>query len=204
MPAAFTRRTATKVKDGRVRRKNRSRPTGHEGYVLDRRPPGHGFRHVVSKRDVQRFVELIPEWHRLSERLERIVLAAHDDCDGWHQFYWREETGAIYLCAWREDLWIELTSSYFDAHAHIFKRLGVSCDPPKDGAVMCRFTEEQARAYVLLHVFMHELGHHHDQVNQKHRSSTKGEVYAENFANSRFDQLWPEYVRVFGDPARMV
>ena len=34
---------------------------------------------------------------------------------------------------------------------------------------------------MLLHVFMHELGHHHDRTNQKHHGATKGEVYAERF-----------------------
>jgi hypothetical protein len=63
MHATFNRRTATKVKDGRVQRKNRHRPTGHEGYVLDRESPGRGFRHVVTKRDVQAFIDIIPEWH---------------------------------------------------------------------------------------------------------------------------------------------
>ena len=59
MHAGFNRRTATKVKDGRVQRKNRHRPTGHDGYVLDRESPGRGFRHVLSKRDVQAFIDSI-------------------------------------------------------------------------------------------------------------------------------------------------
>ncbi len=78
MHTTFNRRTATKVKDGRVQRKNRHRPTGHEGYALDRESPGRGFHHVVSKRDVQAFIDIIPEWCRFSERLERIVLAGPD------------------------------------------------------------------------------------------------------------------------------
>ena len=98
---------------------------------------------------------------------------------------------------------MEVTNYYFDAHADIFGRLGVS-NEGKENGVMCRFTEEQARAYVLLHFFMHELGHHHDGMNQKHRDGTKGEDYAERFANSRFDQLFQAYVRVFGHPARAV
>jgi hypothetical protein len=200
MPAAFNRRTATKVKDGRVQRKNRHRPTGHDGYVLDRESPGRGFRHVVSKRDVQAFIDIIPEWHRLSERLERIVLASPSDgCDGLYQFYHREETGAIFLHAWRDDLWTDLSTTYFDSHQHIFERFGVSYDRMKDH-VTCRFTEAQARAFMLVHVFMHELGHHYDRIHQKHIGSSKGEHYAERFANSRFDQLFPVYVRVFGCP----
>ncbi len=53
----------------------------------------------------------------------------------------------------------------------------------------------------VLHVFMHELGHHYDRINQKHLDSWKGEDYAEGFATSRFGQLFPDYVRVFGHPA---
>jgi len=201
MHIGFNRRTATKVKDGRVQRKNRHRPTGHDGYVLHRESPGRGFHHVVSKRDVQAFIDIILDWDRLSERLERIVLAARSDaCDGAHEFYHREETGAIFLSAWRDDLWTELTVPYFDSHEQIFETFGVSYDRQKD-CVTCRFTEAQARAFMLLHIFMHELGHHYDRIHQKHRDSSKGEDYAERFATSRFEQLFPAYVRAFGHPS---
>jgi hypothetical protein len=201
MHARFNRRTATKVKDGRVHRKNRHRPTGHDGYVLDRESPGRGFRHAVTKQDVQAFIDIVPGWDQFSERLERIVLASRSDgCDGAHEFYHREETGAIFLHAWRDDLWTDLTTSYFDVHQPIFEKLGVSYDRLKD-CVTCRFTEGQARAFMLLHVFMHEIGHHYDRIHQKHSDSSKGEDYAERFATSRFEQLFPAYVRVFGHPA---
>jgi len=200
--ASYNRRTATKVKDGRVQRKNRHKPTGHYGYVLDRESPGRGYRHVLTKRDVQAFVNIIQDWQRLSERLERIVLsAAKVGCDAEYAFYHREETGGIFLCAWREDFWVELNRNYFDSHREVFDKLGVSFDCP-ERVVFCRFTEPQARAFMLLHVFMHELGHHYDYIHQKHRGSTKGECYAEKFATNRFSQLLPEYVRVFGDPAK--
>ncbi len=201
MHPTFNRRTATKVKDGRVQRKNRQRPTGHDGHVLDRESPGRGFRHVVTKRDVQTFIDLVPDWHRLSERLERIVLASGSEDDGLYLFYNREETGAIFLHAWADDLWREIATPYFDAHQEIFERLGVSFVRGED-SVMCRFTEAQARAFMLLHVFMHELGHHQDRIHQKHFGSTKGEEYAERFATHRFNQLFPTYVRIFGHPSR--
>ncbi len=197
----YNRRTATKVKGGRVQRKNRQRPTAHERLVLHREAPGHGFRHVVSKRDVVEFVELIPDWPRLSERLEAIrLIPSLNSCDGYHEFFDREETGVIALCAWPNDLWVWLTSEYFKAHAGIFRKLGVCFEAEKDD-VHCRFTEDQARAFTLLHVFMHELGHHYDRINQKHWGVTKGEDYAEKFANQRFSQLHPAYVRAFGDPS---
>ena len=155
---------------------------------------------MVSKRDIQAFIDLIPDSHRLCQRLERIVLACpNSGDDGAYEFYHREETGAIFLSAWPEDLWIELRTAYFDAHEQIFTRLGVSFDRAEK-MVFCRFTEPQARAFSLLHVFVHELGHHHDRLTQKHRDSTRGEDYAERFATSRFEQLYPAYVRVFGDP----
>jgi hypothetical protein len=202
MHASFNRRTATKVKDGRVQRKNRQRPTVHEGYVLDRESPGREFHHVVTKRDVQAFIDIIPGWHRFSERLERIVLASPSEgADGQHAFYHREETGAIFLHAWPDDLWRQIAVPYFEAHREILGRIGVSHDRHGD-AVMCRFTEAQARAFMLLHVFMHELGHHYDRIHQKHLGSTKGEEYAERFATSRFEQLLPVYARIFGHPAR--
>jgi hypothetical protein len=202
MHISFNRRTATKVKDGRVQRKNNCRPTGHDGYILDRESPGRGFCHVVSKRDLQAFFDLIPDWGRYSERLERIVLVARDEsCDGAYEFFHREETGAIFLHAWREDLWIDLTVSYFDSHRYILEAIGVSFDR-QDDCVTCRFTEGQARAFMLLHVFMHELGHHYDRIHQKHLGASKGEEYAERFANVRFEQLFTEYVRVFGHPNR--
>jgi hypothetical protein len=201
MHASFNRRSATKVKGGRVQKKNRARRTCHEGYILDRESPGRGFRHLVSKRDVQAFIDIFPEWDRFSERLERIVLARHCEDDGSYVFYHREESGIIFLHAWPEELWIEVATSYYEAHQGIFDRLGVSCELVKEG-VTCRFTEAQARAYILLHVFVHELGHHFDRINQKHAGVTKGEDHAENFATVRFDQLFPAYVQVFGDPRK--
>lgn len=200
MRAAFNRRTATRVKDGRVRRKNRNRPTARDGWILHRESPGHGFCHVASKEDIRAFVEIIPDWERYSERLERIVLAkANGDCDGAHEFFHREETGAIYLHAWNEELWTDLSPNYFESHKSIFELLGVSFDPGHD-LVLCRFTPAQAKAFVLLHVFMHELGHHYDRILQKHLDSCKGEEYAERFAARHLKELFPKYVRVFGDP----
>jgi len=185
-----------------VLRKNNHVPTAALGYVLDRESPGRGFRHPVAKRDLQTFIDIIPDWQKLSARLERIVLATpEEDCDGVYAFHQREETGTIFLCAWPEDFWYEIGSSYFEAHQEIFKTLGVSYDRSEKGA-FCRFTDAQARAFTLLHVFLHELAHHYDRVNQKHHGASKGEDFAERFATSRFGQLYPDYVRVFGDPAK--
>jgi hypothetical protein len=202
MRPPINRRTATKVKHGRVQQKNRHRPTSHLGLVLHRESPGRGFRHVVTKREILEFIDIVPGWERYSERLERIVLATHDeDCDAAHYFFHREETGAIFLHAWHEDLWVDLPRDYFDAHAAILTRLGVAHDLGRD-TVECRFTEAQARAFTLLHIFMHELGHHFDCIQHKNRNAAGSEDFAENFATSHFEPLLPAYCKTFGDPTR--
>lgn len=191
-----------KVKDGQVQRKNRHVATCLQACVIDRESPGKAARHVLTKRDLLAFIDLIPDWPRLSERLERIVLSRRDEgADGYYEFFRRERTGGIFLCAWDEELWVELQRSYFDEHRSIFERIGLSFDEGKT-SVTCRFTESQARAFMLLHIFLHELGHHFDRLTQKNCVSSRGEVYAERFASTRFELIYRDYIRVFGDPAR--
>ena len=201
MRSTTQRRTATKVRGGKVQRKNRRRPTAHQGWKVTRESPGHGYRHVVTKQDIHDFVELVPDWPTYSERLESIVLASYDDtCDGACGYYPRQETSAIHLNAWMQDLWVDWYVDYFKEHQFIVERLGVATEACGD-IVTCRFTEEQARAFMLLHVFLHELGHHFDRAHQKHWGTTKGEVYAENFANRLFELIYSDYVQTFGDPS---
>jgi hypothetical protein len=196
-----SRRTATKVKDGRVQRKNRRTLSSHGRIELLRRAPGPGFRHVVSKNDIQKFIELIPGWDMFSQGLDRIVLCrGDDDADAFYCFWHREETGGIFLHAWPEDLWVTWSRNYFDYHPQI-EVLGVVSEVQGD-SVRCHFSEAQARAFMLLHVFMHELGHHWHALQRRHHSSKLDEVFAEKFANERFWDLYPGYVQVFGDPAK--
>ena len=84
MQPQFNRRSAPKVRNGKVQRKNRHIPTTHRGYIIDRRPPGKGYTHLLSKKNLQDFIDIVPDWHIYSERLERIVLASGDTCDGYH------------------------------------------------------------------------------------------------------------------------
>jgi len=75
------RRTATKVVNGKVQRKNRSQLTSCSQTVIDRRSAGPGYCDVLSKRDLYTFIDLIPDWNKLSQRLERIILASPDPGD---------------------------------------------------------------------------------------------------------------------------
>ena len=158
--------------------------------------------HVVNRRQLHDFLELIPDWEILSHRLEKIVLErGMANLDGFHQFFLRERTGAIYLCAWKQELWTTVQRWYFDEHRHHFELLGLSYDLDQE-SVTCRFTISQARAFTLLHVFLHELGHHYDRIRRRSAKAKLEEDFAERFANRRFDQLLPLYRARFGDPRR--
>jgi hypothetical protein len=60
------------------------------------------------------------------------------------------------------------------------------------------FTETSAQAFLLVHVLVHELGHHHDRMTSpSRRDCTRGEPYAEEYARRYEDRIWPAYCRVF-------
>ena len=154
--------------------------------------PERGYRHLLKRRDLARFVELIPDWETVSEDLRRIVLSADETCMGWYRH------GVVAVCAWPANLWCEdMDPSWHEGHADILERLRV--DVVKHGPRrVARWTEAQARAFQLLHVFLHELGHHHDCITTaSRRDAARGEPYAERFARERAELMWDAYVREF-------
>jgi len=191
------------VKDGAVQKKHRHVASAALGFVVDRESPVKGRRHVVTKRDIHEFTSIIPDWSRIREGLEGVVLTCGaDPADGLYRFYSRERTGSIEIPAWDGDLWTVFSLEYFVEHRELFERLGVPFEP-KEGGIECRFTLAQAKAFLLLHVFLHELGHHVDRMQSKQQdSSRRGEPFAEEYANTVSSLIWSEYVRVFGDPTR--
>lgn len=203
MNRRINRKTAPGVKGGKVQKKNRQAFTARLGWVIDRESPAAGHRHVVTKRDIRDFIGIIPDWADVAVLIQHILLSAggpDEDFEGEYEYFDRERTGIIRLPAWEEDLWINLSPDYFEEHRHIYDRLGVAYEKAEDGW-QCRFTKTQARAYTLMHIFLHELGHHVDRLRRKNKDrTTGGEHFAEQYANEWFKKLWPEYVRVFGKP----
>jgi len=160
MTAQIHRRTATKVRNGRVLKKHNWRLDPDDYNVvpqseirLVRRRPCEGSRHLVSIAQLRTFVGLLPDWDEVAVGLDAIVLDSADDCAG----------------------------SY------------------APGVVLeVRWTEPQARAYQLLHILPHELGHHHDRITTRsRRRSSRGEPYAEAYANRVLEQVFPSYARAF-------
>src|SRR5258708_2007616 len=162
------RRSTPKVVKGRVQKKNNwSLSTDYydapepRTVVIDRKRPGSGYKHVLNKRDLYQFIEILPDWKSLAVGLNAVVLAPEDGgTDGYHV------PGVVRICAWEADLWRETSTEYYDDHRDIFERLGVEREQQL-GGYLCKFTEESVRAYQLLHILLHELGHHHDRITTR-------------------------------------
>lgn len=202
MVRVYQRRKVTpKVRGGVVQRKNNHTPTAALGYVLARQSPRRGYRHLVSKQDIRLLTSIIPGWRSLSEGLETILLTAGDRRnDGVYEVFPREKTGSIQIPAWEGELWRLMVPEYAAEHEGVLAMLGVAREPVDDG-VRCRFTLPQAKAFLLLHVFLHELGHHVDRMTSKAQAAMpRGEPFAEAYAHELCAQIWPNYVRLFGDP----
>jgi hypothetical protein len=197
------RKSAPKVRDGSVQHKNNWTPTPRydrpagSGVVIYRERPGEGYRHVLLKRDIELFLTLLPDWDELSRGLDAIVLAPGEpDCFGWHL------PGIVAVCAWERELPQWWCASFFSEHCQILHRLGVKCDPQRDDedpGFLCKFTEVSAQGFLLMHTFLHELGHHHDRMTTRsQRDCGRGEPYAEQYALRYADELWDAYFRAFG------
>ena len=193
------RRTTMKVRDGRVQRKNRTSKSPHifqatgSGLLIERERPGAGYRHVVRRQDVRRFVSIIPNWRELSQELTTIVLGhGGQRCMGWY------ERGVVAICAWEKEIqWHDCCPLFFREHRAVFDKLEVPYEVSEQ-VIHVHFTVETARAFQLVHVFIHELGHHHDRMTtQSQRWAARGETYAEQYARQFEDVILARYRREF-------
>lgn len=196
---SINRKSAPGVSSGRVQKKNNPEWTANyyttapPSLVIDRQRPGQGYRHVLMQRDVEKFIRLLPDWAELSRGLNAIVLAPGErNTDGWHT------PGVVGVCAWEAGLWIDYAVGHYEDHKAIFERLSVASHEIANG-LMCEFTEDQARAYQLLHILLHELGHHHDRMTTRSQvRAARGESYAESYALAYEARIWEQYQEEFG------
>jgi hypothetical protein len=198
--ALSTRRQTPGVKSGSVQKKNSWTQSTDYYYApaprevqLDRKRPGEGYLHVLNKHDLYTFLELLPDWRELAVGLNAIVLAPGEfDVAGYHL------PGVVHVCAWTAGLWEDYTEDFYNDHAAIFERLGVPCEPLPDGGYLCKFDEAAVHGYQLLHILLHELGHHHDRMTTRsQKRAGRGETYAENYALEHADAIWDSYLRAF-------
>ena len=154
--------------------------------AIDRKRPGDGYKHVLKKRDIYDFLALLPDWNSLAVGLNAIVLAPGEyDTAGYHV------PGVVHICAWEAELVHETTKSHYEAHRDVFERLGVVCEETDEGYYLCRFDLSTARDYQLLHILLHELGHHHDRMTTRsQKEACRGENYAEEYALQYEATIW--------------
>jgi len=210
-----------KVRDGRVLKKNSwrldpgdYRALAQESIRLDRRRAPAGSRHLITIAQLRRFIALLPDWDEVAVGLDAIVLDSATDCAGWCG------PGVVAICAWDRELWEWWSAGMAEEHLHILELLDVEIVPIDESVehsefiedlvslgfrpraryadIEVRWTEPQARAYQLLHILPHELGHHHDRITTRRgRDAARGEPYAEAYANRVLDEIWPSYGREF-------
>lgn len=197
----FHRKTAPGVRDGRAQKKNnwKCSPSwywgAHHRLVIDRRRPGEGCRHVLLKRDIERFVQLIPKWETLAYGLDVIVLASGSrNCDAWYN------GRVIGICAWPTDMRYEVNPDWFRDHRDFLDRIGARCEGDDPDHTIIHWTPATVRAYQLCHLFLHELGHHRDRMHThtKQDNGPRGEEFAEEFAWELEREILDRYFDEFG------
>jgi hypothetical protein len=196
------RKSAMKVVDGTVRKKNNWAVDGANYYVhvqreivLDRLDPGSGRRHVLTKQHLRDYLEIVPDFTRLGRAIDAIVLSP----PYFPGHLGRCHNGVVTLCSWERELWWdELNPWFFEEIGEVLELLGVEHSPVEGtDRHQIRWTEDQARAFQLTYILSHELGHHHDQITNRSWKIARGEPYAEAFALEMMRAVWPEYVRRF-------
>jgi len=196
----YNRRTDPKVIGGKTRRANNNwrrtlaRPSlGPQEIFVERRKPGKGHKHVVNRRQVTAFLELLPDWNEISQGLQGVILdEGGGGREGWHR------PGTVGLCAWPEDTFVLVDESYQLTHREILAMLGVDIEQTGYQWLL-KYTPAQATAFTLMHVLLHELGHHHDRMTTRWQaSSSRGESYAEQYANTYAPTIWDRYQETFG------
>ena len=134
----YNRKTTPQVKLGQVQRKNRWELTPNyyntpQIYpVFDKERPGQGYRHLIKKKDLFDFIEILPEWKTISIGLNAVVLSAGDDsCMGWHKY------GVVGITAWEKQIeWNCCSVEFYKEHNEIFKKLYIPCSKGNNGYII--------------------------------------------------------------------
>lgn len=195
------RRTATRVQDGRVQKKQNWTLAEGDYFArtqaeirIDRRDPGKGYRHLLTISQLRTFLGLLPDWDDVAIGLDAIVLdtRTRPDTLGLHS------EGVVSVCAWERKLWSVGDVSFVYSAFDLLKLLDVKIRGLPGDRYELRWTEGQARAFQLLDVLAHELGHHHDRITSRHQVHTgRGEPYAEAYAVRVREIVWPAYTQLF-------
>ena len=189
------RRTATKVTDGRVRKKNNldadrgdyfARPQSE--IRLARRGPGPGHRHLLTVKDLRTFLPMLPDWDELARGLDAIVIDGDGSSLSW------SDRGLIGIYSWPADLWWE--DALIGGYEEVFALLGVEYSPVSDDTFQVRWTEREAHAFQLVRVLPYAMAHHRNEMVGRDTTADDAERYADELLAPLFDG----YCTTFGAP----
>ena len=195
----YHRKTATKVKNGQVQRKNNWVQSPNMFYtyqneiLVDRERAGKGYKHLLRKQDLYDFFELIPDWNIVSEGLDGVFLGRGNTSSlGCYKHF------VITISAWESEVvWPKVDGTFVEDHRSVLEGLNVQIQQNKDGSQRLEFTEESAKAFQLIHVFMHELGHHVDRFSSRLKSHCgRGESFADDWARKHEQVILERYLAV--------
>lgn len=190
-----------RVRDGRVAKKNNWTPDHRDYYAvpqaeiqIERTSPGPGYRHVVTVGDVRKFLELLPEWDELACGLKAISIY-----EGGHGWMGMSNPGVVVITAWEKGLWwSNAAADWVDEVRDLLDLLQVDVRRgATSGRLELRWTEPQARGFMLLDVLVHELGHHHDRMTTGGEAAPNGERFASAYAARVQREIWPLYAATF-------
>ena len=143
---------------------------------------------------LREFITLLPDWDELALGLDAISIWSGNE-----RWLGLSNPGVVVITAWNQDLWWDVEPEFLVREPWVTAQLGAETGPASDdGLVELRWTLPQARAYMLLDVLVHELGHHHDRMTTGGTDAPRGEPYAIGYADRVREAIFPEYVDRFG------
>ena len=105
--------------------------------------------------------------------------------------------GIIAVSAWENDISGDFYLDFLDEHQFILDLIGIDYEK-RQKYCHVDFNRDTAKAFQLLHIFLHELGHHVDcMASKSKRQPSRGEQFAEDWANDYAEILFDSYIDHF-------
>lgn len=198
------RKTTPKVRDGQVQKKDRHQWTefqdllDSDAFSTIKMKPEDGYMHVVDRKSVLDFVELIPGWSEMSKGLSALVLGS-DGCSSQTDInYSPKSYNSIWLSPFPKDMTLYWSAGFASEHRSIAESLGVELKWLESGEAVTEWTKPQAQAWQLLHLFLYDLYCHNECTTQENDDYHHQHKLAEEYSIKTAQLIISDYERVVG------